>query len=125
MDDYLSKPLRRATRSTRCCSAGSGTTEATVIDRAVLRALARDVGDEAIVEEICDLFLAETGPRLLEIERAAHGRATPTLLRVSAHTLKGSARRMSARSRSRARRPSWSGSRGRASSASCRRRCCG
>ena len=56
----------------------------------MLRSLARDVGDEAIVEEICDLFLAEPGPRLRAIERAAQD-GDAEALRVGAHTLKGSA----------------------------------
>jgi CheY-like chemotaxis protein/HPt (histidine-containing phosphotransfer) domain-containing protein len=89
MDDYLSKPLNGPALDA-VLQRWVGANEATVIDRAVLRSLARDVGDEAIVEEICELFLTETGPRLLEIERAAHARDAEEL-RVSAHTLKGSA----------------------------------
>ena len=89
MDDYLSKPLSGHALDA-VLQRWVGTTEATVIDRAVLRALARDVGDDAIVEEICDIFLTETGPRLREIERAVHDRDAD-VLRVSAHTLKGSA----------------------------------
>ena len=80
----------RGRRSTRCSSAGSPRPRPTVMDRTVLHALARDVGDEAIVEEICDLFLAETGPRLIAMRAAAREGDAETL-RVSAHTLKGSA----------------------------------
>jgi CheY-like chemotaxis protein/HPt (histidine-containing phosphotransfer) domain-containing protein len=89
MDDYVSKPLDAATLDA-VLQRWAGADDATVLDRAVLRSLARDVGDEANVEEICALFLAETGPRLLEIERAAEHRDAEGL-RVSAHTLKGSA----------------------------------
>ena len=63
MDDYLSKPLAPTTSTPRC-GAGSARPSPTVMDRSILRALARDIGDEAIVDEICDLFLSETGPRL-------------------------------------------------------------
>jgi signal transduction histidine kinase/DNA-binding response OmpR family regulator len=89
MDDYVSKPLDAAALDA-VLQRWAGADDATVLDRAVLRSLARDVGDEANVEEICALFLAETGPRLLEIERAAEHRDAEAL-RVSAHTLKGSA----------------------------------
>jgi signal transduction histidine kinase/DNA-binding response OmpR family regulator len=89
MDDYVSKPLDAAALDA-VLQRWAGAADATVLDRAVLRSLARDVGDEAIVEEICAIFLSETGPRLLEIERAAEHRDAEAL-RVSAHTLKGSA----------------------------------
>jgi signal transduction histidine kinase/CheY-like chemotaxis protein/HPt (histidine-containing phosphotransfer) domain-containing protein len=89
MDDYLSKPLD-AQALDAVLQRWVGASEETVLDRAVLRSLARDVGDEAIVAEICEIFLAETGPRVHEIERAARDRDAEAL-RVSAHTLKGSA----------------------------------
>ena len=123
MDDYLSKPLDGAALDA-VLQRWVGTTEATVMDRAVLRALARDVGDEAIVDEICDLFLTETGPRLDEIERAARG---PRRRRccASAPTRSRARPPMLARSRSRARRPSSSGWREAGELGDCRRRCCG
>ncbi len=89
MDDYLSKPLDAHALDV-VLQRWVGIADTTVLDRAVLRSLARDVGDEAIVEEICAIFLAETGPRLLAIERAAQD-GDAEALRVSAHTLKGSA----------------------------------
>jgi HPt (histidine-containing phosphotransfer) domain-containing protein len=88
MDDYLSKPLSRADLDAtlrRWIQA----TDPTVMDRSILRALVRDLGDEAIVDEICDLFLSEAGPRLGAMERAAADGDAETL-RVNAHTLKGS-----------------------------------
>jgi signal transduction histidine kinase/DNA-binding response OmpR family regulator len=86
MDDYLSKPLR-ADDLDAVLRRWIGST---VIDQAALQALTRAVGDEAIVEEICDLFLSEAGPRLTAMhEAAAAGDADG--LRSHAHTLKGSA----------------------------------
>ena len=57
------------------------------MDRSLLAALARDVGDPSIADEICDLFLSELGPRVDAIHTAADSEA----LRIAAHTLKGSA----------------------------------
>jgi HPt (histidine-containing phosphotransfer) domain-containing protein len=62
----------------------------TVVDRSILKALARDVGDEAIFDEICELFLSETGPRVEAMRRAATA-GDEDALRSHAHTLKGSA----------------------------------
>ena len=56
------------------------------MDRSILRC---DIGDEAIVDEICDLFLSEAGPRLEAMERAAAEGDAETL-RSDAHTLRGS-----------------------------------
>ena len=117
MDDYLSKPLNGHALDA-VLQRWVGTTEATVIDRAVLRALARDVGDEAIVDEICDLFLTETGPRLIARSSAPRRTATRRCC-ASAPTRSRARPPMLARSRSPARPPSWSAWRGRASSTSC------
>jgi HPt (histidine-containing phosphotransfer) domain-containing protein len=48
------------------------------------------VGDEAIVDEICVLFLSEAGPRVTAMRHAAAAGDTEGV-RVGAHTLKGSA----------------------------------
>ena len=72
-----------------------------MIDRAVLQTLARDVGDDAIVEEICDLFLTESRPARGGDASGARARATPRRCASHAHTLKG-ARPTSARCWSRA-----------------------
>ena len=60
------------------------------MDPSVLRALAREIGDEAIGREICDLFVAETTPRLQQLRTAVRD-GDAEALRVGAHTLKGSA----------------------------------
>jgi PAS domain S-box-containing protein len=88
MDDYLSKPLRADALAATLGRWMQATTP-TVMDRSILRALARDVGDEAIVDEICELFLAEAGPRLETMQRAAADGDAETL-RDAAHTLMGS-----------------------------------
>ncbi|WP_053225689.1 hybrid sensor histidine kinase/response regulator [Solirubrobacter soli] len=89
MDDYLAKPLH-ADDLHAVLQRWIAATRPVVVDQAVLRALARDVGDDAIVEEICDLFLTEAGPRL-EAMRAATRRGDAEALHVHAHTLKGAA----------------------------------
>ncbi len=86
MDDYLSKPLRSADLDATL-ERWIDVHGPTVMDRSLLAALARDVGDPSIADEICDLFLNELGPRV----EAIHGAADPEALRVAAHTLKGSA----------------------------------
>jgi HPt (histidine-containing phosphotransfer) domain-containing protein/anti-sigma regulatory factor (Ser/Thr protein kinase) len=60
-----------------------------VVDTSILRRLAGDIGDEAIVDEICALYLSEAGPRL-QAMRCAAMRGDAETLRVEAHTLKGS-----------------------------------
>ena len=89
MDDYLSKPLH-ADDLDAVLQRWISATPPTVVDRSVLRSLARDVGEQAIVDEICDLFLSETGPRLEAMRHAAESGDTESL-RNHAHTLKGSA----------------------------------
>jgi HPt (histidine-containing phosphotransfer) domain-containing protein len=89
MDDYLSKPLH-ADNLDAVLRRWITATRPTVMDRSVLKALARDVGDEAIVDEICDLFLSEAGPRLASMQEAAAA-GDADQLRICAHTLKGSA----------------------------------
>ncbi len=88
MDDYLSKPLR-ADDLDATLKRWIPARDSTVMDRSVLRALARDIGDEAIVDEICDLFLAEAGPRLATMRHAA-ATGDAKALCAGAHTLKGS-----------------------------------
>jgi two-component system, sensor histidine kinase and response regulator len=88
MDDYLSKPLRADVLDATLRRWVQATGPA-VMDRSILRALARDVGDDSLVEEICELFLAEAGPRLETMQRAAASGDAETL-RDNAHTLKGS-----------------------------------
>jgi PAS domain S-box-containing protein len=88
MDDYLSKPLS-AEDLDATLRRWIQATDATVMDRSILRALVRDIGDEAIVDEICELFLSEAGPRLEAMERAAAD-GDAEALRMNAHTLKGS-----------------------------------
>ena len=89
MDDYLSKPLH-ADNLDAVLRRWITATRPTVMDRSVLKALARAVGDEAIVDEICDLFLSEAGPRLASMQDAAAA-GDAEQLRICAHTLKGSA----------------------------------
>ena len=89
MDDYVSKPLH-ADDLDAVLQRWIAATEPTVMDRSILKSLARDVGDEAIVEEICELFLAETGPRVAAMKAAA-AKEDVARLRTDAHTLKGSA----------------------------------
>jgi CheY-like chemotaxis protein len=89
MDDYVAKPLR-ADELDAVLRRWVGSPEAVVMDPAALQALTRAVGDEAIVEEICDLFLAEAGPRLAAMRTAAAS-GDAEWLRSHAHTLKGSA----------------------------------
>jgi signal transduction histidine kinase/CheY-like chemotaxis protein len=86
MDDYLSKPLRAADLDA-ALARWIDVHGPAVIDRSLLAALARDLGDPAIADEICDLFLSELGPRVDAIHTAADSEA----LRIAAHTLKGSA----------------------------------
>jgi HPt (histidine-containing phosphotransfer) domain-containing protein len=88
MDDYLSKPLS-AEALDATLRRWIQATEAVMMDRSILRALVRDLGGEAIVDEICDLFLSEAGPRLEAMERAVADGDAETL-RINAHTLKGS-----------------------------------
>jgi hypothetical protein len=66
-----------------------------VMDSAVQRALARAVGDDAVVEEIGELFLAEAGPRV-DAMRAAARRGDAEALCTHAHRSKAR-RRTSAR----------------------------
>jgi HPt (histidine-containing phosphotransfer) domain-containing protein len=89
MDDYLSKPLH-AEDLDAVLQRWIAATRLTTIDRAVLQALARAVGDDAIVEEICDIFLTEAGPRV-EAMRAVARRGDTEALGSHAHTLKGAA----------------------------------
>jgi PAS domain S-box-containing protein len=89
MDDYLSKPLHPDDLDA-VLQRWIPATRRDVIDPAILRALARAVGDDAIVEEICELFLTETSPRLEALGAAAR-RGDAEALRAHAHTLKGSA----------------------------------
>jgi CheY-like chemotaxis protein len=89
MDDYVAKPLR-ADELDAVLRRWVGSPEAVVMDPAALQALTRAVGDEAIVEEISDLFLAEAGPRLAAMRTAAAS-GDAEGLRSHAHTLKGSA----------------------------------
>ena len=94
MDDYLSKPLH-ADDLDAILRRWIAATRLTVMDRAALLALARDVGDDAIVEEICDLFLTEAGPRV-EAMRAAARRGDAeraALARAHAQGLRGQRRR--------------------------------
>jgi HPt (histidine-containing phosphotransfer) domain-containing protein len=84
MDDHLSKPLQAEDLDAvlqRWIGAGPA-----IIDRAALQTLTRAVGDEAIVEEIRDLFLSEAGPRLAAMEAAAAA-GDAVGLRSHAHTL--------------------------------------
>jgi HPt (histidine-containing phosphotransfer) domain-containing protein len=89
MDDYLSKPLRAADLDA-ALERWIHSLGPVVIDRTVLRGLAQDLGDDSIVEDICDLFLSEVGPRLETMRGALEARDTQAL-RTAAHTLKGSA----------------------------------
>jgi PAS domain S-box-containing protein len=88
MDDYLSKPLRADDLDTTL-RRWIRPAEPAVMDRSVLRALSRDIGDGAIVDEICDLFLSETGLQLVRMRRSAVA-GDAEALRAEAHTLKGS-----------------------------------
>jgi HPt (histidine-containing phosphotransfer) domain-containing protein len=60
------------------------------MDRGFLAALAKDVGGEDIVEEICDLFLSDVDARVASMRSAAAEGDLETL-RTAAHQLKGSA----------------------------------
>jgi CheY-like chemotaxis protein len=84
MDDYLSKPLRAEALD---AVLDRWVERPVVLDRAFLRSLARDVGGEDIVAEICALFMDEAGTRVGQL------RAAPDLDAVhrGAHALKGSA----------------------------------
>jgi HPt (histidine-containing phosphotransfer) domain-containing protein len=76
--------------ATRALRRRIAVTRPDVVDRAVLRTLAQAVGDDAIVDEICALFLQETGPRLQAL-RAAALRGDAEALHAHTLTLKGSA----------------------------------
>ncbi len=89
MDDYVSKPLRAADLDA-ALERWIDIHGPTVMDRSVLAALAREVGEPSIADEIRDLFLTELGPRMDAIHRAVDGGDTEAL-RIAAHTLKGSA----------------------------------
>ena len=60
------------------------------MDRGFLASLAKDIGGEDVVAEICDLFLSDIDPRVDELRRAAESGDRETL-RAGAHQLKGSA----------------------------------
>jgi PAS domain S-box-containing protein len=87
MDDYLSKPLRAEVLG---AVLDQWIAPQTVMDREFLKTLARDVGGEEIVAEICELFIAEAGPRLDQLRTAAE-QGDARALRQGAHALKGSA----------------------------------
>ena len=89
MDDYLSKPLRAADLDATL-ERWIDVHGPTVMDRSLLAALARDVGDPSIADEICDLFLTELGPRVGR-DPPRRRRRRREALRIAAHTLKGSA----------------------------------
>jgi PAS domain S-box-containing protein len=86
MDDYLSKPLRAGDLDA-ALERWIDVHGPAVMDRSLLAALARDVGDPSIADEICALFLTELGRSVEAIHSAADSEA----LRIAAHTLKGSA----------------------------------
>jgi CheY-like chemotaxis protein len=89
MDDYLSKPLRTDDLDA-VLARWVHAPEPAVMDRSILRSLARDLGDETVVEQICDLFLSESEPAFDAIGKAlATGDAEA--LRNAAHRLRGSA----------------------------------
>ena len=89
MDDYLSKPLRPEALD-EVLAHWLGQPVSSVLDRTFLAALAKDVGGEEVVEEICDLFLSDIDVRVAAMRRAAEAGDTDTL-RTAAHQLKGSA----------------------------------
>jgi len=89
MDDYLSKPLRPEALD-EVLAHWLGHPVSSVLDRTFLAALAKDVGGEEVVEEICDLFLSDIDVRVAAMRRAAEAGDTDTL-RTAAHQLKGSA----------------------------------
>ena len=112
MDDYLSKPLRAETLD-EVLKTWLEAPGPAVMDRGYLASLAKDIGGEDVVAEICDLFLSDIDPRVDELRRAAESgdreRSGPAPISSRA------ARRTSARWRSPARRRSSSGSRRQAS----------
>jgi CheY-like chemotaxis protein len=89
MDDYLSKPLRADTLD-EVLSTWLEAPGPAVIDRGFLASLAKDLGGEEVVAEICDLFLSDLEPRVDTLRRAAESGDIETL-RAGAHQLKGSA----------------------------------
>jgi PAS domain S-box-containing protein len=89
MDDYLSKPLR-AEALDEVLDRWIDAPGPTVLDRGFLAALAKDIGGEDIVEEICDLFLSDVDARVA-IMRSAAVEGDVETLRTAAHQLKGSA----------------------------------
>ena len=103
--------------------AGSSAPGPAVMDRGFLAALAKDVGGEDVVAEICDLFLSDIDPRRGRAPARRRSPATRETLRTGAHQLKGSASNIGAVAVSGA-RPSSSGSRRRASWTRSRPRSC-
>ncbi|MDA0174395.1 response regulator [Solirubrobacter taibaiensis] len=89
MDDYLSKPLRAEVLDD-VLRKWLNVPGPTVLDRSFLTALAKAVGGEDVVAEICDLFLSDIDPRVAELRQAAKDGDAETL-RNGAHQLKGSA----------------------------------
>jgi HPt (histidine-containing phosphotransfer) domain-containing protein len=89
MDDYLSKPLR-ADALEEVLAKWIDVPSPTVMDRGFLAALAKDVGGEEVVAEICELFLSDLDPRVDALRDAA-GQGDAEALRRGAHQLKGSA----------------------------------
>ncbi|MDA0136362.1 response regulator [Solirubrobacter deserti] len=89
MDDYLSKPLH-ADALDEVLRRWIDAPNPTVMDRGFLASLARDIGGEDVVAEICDLFLSDIDPRMDELRRAAEDGDAESLRR-GAHQLKGSA----------------------------------
>jgi CheY-like chemotaxis protein/HPt (histidine-containing phosphotransfer) domain-containing protein len=104
MDDYISKPIRtedliralersvpaaRLPRETARVSAPEPAPR--ILDRGVLTRLQADLGgnDTAIVDELIDLFLADTPQLLVEMQKALADGATNVVQR-AAHTLKSS-----------------------------------
>ena len=89
MDDYLTKPLRAETLD-EVLERWIDAPGPAVMDRGYLASLAKDIGGEDVVAEICDLFLSDIDPRVDELRRAAEAGDRETL-RAGAHQLKGSA----------------------------------
>jgi signal transduction histidine kinase/CheY-like chemotaxis protein/HPt (histidine-containing phosphotransfer) domain-containing protein len=99
MDGYISKPISPAVfyaaveQGTTAREEGDVTPASVAVDRQGL--LARVGGDEALLREVVELFLADCPLRLAAIQDALD-RADAEALRAAAHALKGAAGNLSA-----------------------------